>query len=50
MSSVKQIEFNQDYPGVAKIDNANKIAQNLQKKTNRASVPAQLRDLNSIKE
>lgn len=36
------IRFEQDYPGVTKEANVNEIAENLQKKTNRASVLAQL--------
>jgi len=38
------IGFEQDYPGVAKEGNVNEIAENLQKKTNRASLLAQLRE------
>lgn len=38
------IGFEQDYPGVAKEANVNEIAENLQKKTSRASVLAQLRE------
>lgn len=37
------IGFEQDYPGVTKEINVNEIAENLQRKTNRASVLAQLR-------
>lgn len=39
------IRFEQDYPGVAKETNVDEIAESLQKKTNRASVLAQLREL-----
>ena len=38
------IKFEQDYPGVTKEGNVNKIAENLQKGTNRASILAQLRE------
>lgn len=38
------IGFEQDYPGVTKEANVNEIAENLQKKTSRASVLAQLRE------
>ena len=38
------IGFEQDYPGITKEENVNKIAENLQKKANRASVLAQLRE------
>ena len=38
------IQFEQDYPGVTKEANVNEIAENLQKKTSRASVLAQLRE------
>ena len=38
------IEFEKDYPGVTKEGNVNEISENLQKKTNRASVLAQLRE------
>lgn len=37
------IGFEQNYPGVAKETNVDEIAENLQKKTNRASVLAELR-------
>ena len=38
------IGFEQDYPGVTKEANVNEIAENLQKKTSRASILAQLRE------
>ena len=38
------IGFEQNYPGIAKEGNVDKIAETLQKKTNRASVLAQLRE------
>ena len=38
------IGFEQDYPGVTKEENVNEIAENLQKKTSRASLLAQLRE------
>lgn len=41
------IEFEKDYPGVTKEGNVNEISENLQKKTNRASVLAQLRERKS---
>ena len=37
-------EDSSDYPGVTKEGNVNKIAENLQKGTNRASILAQLRE------
>ena len=39
------IRFEQDYPGTAKEENVNEIAENLQKKTNKATILAQLREL-----
>ena len=44
------IRFEQDYPGVTKQSNVDAIAGTLQKKTNRASVLAQLRELQQAKE
>lgn len=38
------IGFDRDYPGVTKEANVNEIAENLQKKTSRASILAQLRE------
>ena len=38
------IGFGQDYPGVLKEANVNKIAENLQKKTSRAAILTQLRE------
>lgn len=38
------LRFEQDYPGVMKDGNVDSIAENLQKKTNRASVLAKLRE------
>ncbi|MBO6054951.1 MAG: hypothetical protein J6P31_05465 [Oscillospiraceae bacterium] len=38
------IQFEQDYPGIAKESNADVIAEDLQRKTNRASVLARLRE------
>ena len=38
------IGFEQDYPGITKAANVNEIAENLQKKTSRASLLAQLRE------
>ena len=38
------IHFEQDYPGITKEANANEIAENLQKKSNRASILASLRE------
>ena len=38
------VDFEQDYPGVTKEANVDEIVENLQKKTNRASVLAQLRE------
>ena len=37
------VHFEQDYPGVAKMSNVDEIAGNLQKKTDRASILAKLR-------
>ena len=39
------IQFEKDYPGIAKEDNVDAIAENLQKKTNKASIIAQLRQI-----
>ena len=44
------LQFEQDYPGVTKESNVDAIARTLQKKTNRASVPAQLREIQQAKE
>ena len=44
------IRFEQDYPGVTKGSNVDAIAGTLQKKTNRASVLAQLRELRQAQE
>lgn len=44
------IQFEQEYPGVTKESNVDAIAGTLQKKTNRASVLAQLRELRQAKE
>ncbi len=44
------IQFDQDYPGVTKESNVDTIAGTLQKKTNRASVLAQLRELRQAQE
>ena len=44
------LQFEQDYPGVTKESNVDAIAGALQKKTNRASVLAQLRELQQTKE
>ena len=38
------IQFEQDYPGVAKESNVDEIAGNLQRKTDRASILAKLRE------
>lgn len=38
------IQFNHDYPNVVSAKNADEIAENLQKKTDRASILAQLRE------
>ena len=39
------IQFEQNYPDVLKQENADCVAQNLQKKTNRASLLASLREM-----
>ncbi len=44
------IQFEQEYPGITKESNVDAIARTLQKKTNRASVLAQLRELRQAKE
>ena len=44
------LQFEQDYPGVTKESNVDAIAGTLQKKTNRASVLAQLRKIQQAKE
>ena len=44
------LQFEQDYPGVTKESNVDAIAGTLQKKTNRASVLAQLREIQQTKE
>ena len=44
------IQFEQEYPGITKESNVDAIAGTLQKKTNRASVLAQLRELRQAKE
>ena len=44
------LQFEQDYPGVTKESNVDAIAGTLQKKTNRASVLAQLREIQPTKE
>ena len=44
------LQFEQDYPGVTKESNVDAIAGTLQKKTNRASVLAQLREIQQAKE
>ena len=41
------IEFEKDYPGVTEESNVNEIAENLQKKSSRASVLAKLRERKS---
>ena len=44
MSSENQIEFTKDYPGAAKEENISEIAENLQKKTNKAAILMQLKE------
>ena len=44
------LRFEQDYPGVTKESNVDAIAGTLQKRTNRASVLAQLREIQQAKE
>ena len=44
------LHFEQDYPGVAKEENIDKIAGALQRKASRASVLAQLRELKAEQE
>lgn len=44
------LKFEKDYPGVTKISNVDSIAGTLQKKTNRASVLAQLREIQQSEE